>query len=302
MNISGWSLRDQSLNFFWDAKKSTWKQDKNMFPDGTIIPSGGHITFYLDNPKKYPLNQPSEREYFKWAFGDGKSQLANAYVNGLRINGDGVMLLDSNGNIRRTFITPCGTSSVGFAECAPPKWFTDLATPTNEQIIPIPVALNRVANTTYNPVVKLVSGSIQYLDDSRKYVPLSTNGKFVDSGISSIKVDGSLALDTVLGFSTSRSGEILKNSRVPIADKTGTKRTKIYTRVASGFNSFPLVVGMTTQQAIEVLSAAGFKAVSSNVGPSVGGAPGTVASLAVDGSEPGTRHLLTSTIVLTVHP
>jgi endonuclease YncB( thermonuclease family) len=302
MDISGWSLRDQSLNFFWDAKKSTWKQDKNKFPSGTIIPARGHITFYLDNPKKYPLNKTNEREYFKWDFGDGKAQLANAYVNGSRISGEGLMLLDSKGNIRRTFITPCGTSIGGFAECTPPNWFTALATPTNEQIIPVPVALNRVANSTYNPVVKLVSGSIQYLNDSRKYVPLSTNGKFTDGGVSATTIDGNFAQGTVLGFSTSRSGELLTNIRVPIADRTGTKRTKIYTRVASGFNTLPLVVGMTTQQAIEALSAAGFTAVSSSVGQSVAGVPGTVASLTVDGLEPATRHLLTSTIVLTVHP
>jgi endonuclease YncB( thermonuclease family) len=302
MDISGWSLRDQSLNFFWDAKKSTWKQDKNEFPEGTIIPAGGHVTFYMDNPKKYPLNKASEREYFKWAFGDGGALLANAYVNNARISGEGVMLLDSKGNIRRTFITPCGSSSEGFAECVPPKWFTKLATPTDEQIIPVPIALNRVANTTYNPVVKLVSGSIQYLDDSGTYVPLSTNGKFIDAGVSSEEIDGKYTANKVLGFSTSRSGELLKNSRVPIADKTGTKRTKVYTRVASGFNALPSVIGMTAKQATDALAGAGFKTVTSVVGPSAGEARGTVASLTVDSSAPKTRHALTSTIVLTVHP
>jgi hypothetical protein len=133
-------------------------------------------------------------------------------------------------------------------------------------------------------------------------VPLSTNGKFIDAGISSEKIDGKYAANKVLGFSTSRSGELLKNSRVPIADKTGTKRTKVYTRVASGFNALPSVIGMTAKQATDTLAGAGFKTVTSVVGPSAGEARGTVASLTVDGSAPKTRHALTSKIVLTVHP
>jgi len=59
---------------------------------------------------------------------------------------------------------------------------------------------------------------------------------------------------------------------------------------------------MTTQQAIDTLAAAGFRTVTSTVGPSAGGVPGTVASLTVDAAAPGARHLLTSTIVLTIHP
>ena len=159
MDISGWGLRDQSLNFFWDAKKNAWHQKDNHFPAKTIIPAGGHLTFYLDNPKKHKLSTTTEREYFKWGFGDGLPQLANTYVGSTKISGDGVYLLDPKGNVRNTFINPCGSTATGFAACTPPSWFTSLATPTQTQIIPVPIALNRVANTTYNPIVKLAGSS-----------------------------------------------------------------------------------------------------------------------------------------------
>jgi len=296
MDISGWSLRDQSLNFFWDANNSVWKQDKNEFPKGTIIPAGGHITFYLDNPKNYPLNKSTEREYFTWAFGDRKAQLSNSYVKPPKINGEGVYLLDTKGNVRRSFITPCGTSEAGFAACTPPSWFKTLATVTATQIIPVPVALNRVANTTYNPIVKLTSGHVRYVDDQGNNVPIATDDKFIDGGVSETKLDGKQVANTVLGFSTSRTGAILTNSRVAIADKTGTKRTTIYTRVASGFNTVPDLDGLTQVQAETALIAAGFKLGTVTEVPD-----GTLGAIAVDSQSLVGRQAVGLSVNVSIH-
>jgi endonuclease YncB( thermonuclease family) len=296
MDISGWSLRDQSLNFFWDAQNSVWKQDRNKFPKGTVIPAGGYITFYLDNPKNYPLNKSTEREYFTWAFGDGKSQLSNSYVKPPKINGEGVYLLDTKGNVRRSFITPCGTSKSGFAACTAPTWFKALVTETATQIIPVPVALNRVANTIYNPIVKLTRGKIRYVDDQGDNVSIATGGKFIDGGVSETKIDGKQAADTVLGFSTSRNGTILTNSRVAIADKTGTTRTTIYTRVASGFNTVPNLDGLTQAQAETALTAAGFKLGTVTEVPD-----GTLGAIAVDSQSLVGRQAVRLSIDVSIH-
>ena len=296
MDISGWSLRDQSLNFFWDAKNSVWKQDKNKFPNGTVIPAGGHITFYLDNPKKYVLDKSTEREYFTWAFGDRKSQLSNAYMQPPKINGEGVYLLDAKGNVRRSFITPCENNKTEITGCTPPPWFKKLTTETAKQIIPVPVALNRVANTVYNPIVKLASGHIRYVDEYGKNVPVATDGKFIDGGVSKTKLDGYQAANTVLGFSTSRNGPILKNNRVAIADKTGTNRTTIYTRVASGFNIVPNLDGLTKTQAKKVLASAGFKLGTVTEVPD-----GTLGAIAVDSQSLVGRQAVGLAVNVSIH-
>ena len=260
IDIGGWSLRNKTLNFFWDADSDRWYQTTNKFPAGTVIPAQGQLTVYLDNPDNFPINNTIEREYFTWPFGHGGAQLANAYVSGARINGDGLHLLDPNGNIRASYVNVCGSVAGGWAECAKPDWVTSLQTPTSSQIIPIPVALNKVANSTrdtYNPVVTIAANTST---DSLR-TTLQGQRFTVAAGVGD-PIDSPLAAGTPVGVSTSSNGTNLAGGRIPIADDLGTTRTQLWIRLASGYNTVPSVVGMTASAARAALSAAGFTGTS----------------------------------------
>jgi hypothetical protein len=209
-------------------------------------------------------------------------------------------LQDPNGNIRNSMTNPCTSAAM----CETPAWVTEIISSTRAgQIIPIPVALNKVANDTrdrYNPVVSIASGATA----TATKTALTTAGFTAADGAATI--DSALPLGRAVAITRSatyNAAENLNGTRVAIADVTGRERTSLFVHAASGYNAFPsTLVGMTTQQAIDTLAAAGFTAVTSTAGAGSGGVAGTVASLTVGGSAPSTRHLLTSSIVLTIHP
>ena len=188
--------------------------------------------------------------------------------------------------------------------CETPAWAAEIISSTRAgQIIPIPVALNKVANDTrdrYNPVVSIATSATA----TATKTALTTAGFTAADG--SATIDSALPLGRTVAITLSatyNAAENLNGTRVPIADLTGRDRTSLFVHAASGSNAFPsTLAGMTTQQSIDTLAAAGFTAVTSTAGASVGGVAGTVASLTVGGSAPSTRHLLTSSIVLTIHP
>ena len=153
-----------------------------------------------------------------------------------------------------------------------------------------------MANNIYNPIVKLTRGSIRYVDDQGDNISVATDGKFIDGGVSETKIDGKQAANTVLGFSTSRTGTILTNSRVAIADKTGTKRTTIYTRVASGFNTVPDLDGLTQAQAETALTAAGFKLGTITEVPD-----GTLGAIVVDSQSLVGRQAVGLSVNISIH-
>jgi endonuclease YncB( thermonuclease family) len=270
MDISGWSLRNKTLNFFWDASTERWHQNDNKFPAGTVIPAGGQLTVYLDNPSGYGLNT-YEREYFTWGFGSGGAQLANSYVSGARINGDGLHLLDPNGNIRASYVNVCGSVAGGWTECAKPEWVTSLQTANSSQIIPLPVALNKVANSTrdtYNPVVTIASGA------TTSTLRTALSARYTVSAGVGDAIDSAIAAGTPIGVSTSANGANLVGSRIAIADDLGTTRTTVWIREASGQNTLPDLDGMTEAAARAAITAAGF--VVGTVATESGVAVGTV--------------------------
>lgn len=298
MDLTGWSLRDNSLNFFWSDANS-WMQGLNKFGSMVLQP-GEHRIIYLDNPAGYPLSS-TEYEYFNWSRNAPGAQLTNGSVGASfsahYINGDGLYLQDPSGNIRNSMTNPCTSAAM----CTTPAWVTEIISSTRAgQIIPIPIALNKVANDTrdrYNPVVSIASGATS----STLRTTLTNQGFTVNASIGDA-IDSALVAGTPVGISTSVNGTNLIGTRVAIADLAGTTRTTVWIREASGSNAFPSVVGMPTQQAIDTLATAGFRTVTSATGASVGGVAGTVASLTVNGAAPGARHALNSTIVLTIHP
>jgi endonuclease YncB( thermonuclease family) len=300
MDLTNWSLRNNSLNFFWSSSRS-WMQGQNKF-GSMILQPGEHRIVYLDNPDNYELSG-SEYRYFNWGHSPG-AQITNGSVSASfspnYAHGEGIYLQDPRGNIRNSMINPCSSSAM----CETPAWAAEIISSTRAgQIIPIPVALNKVANDTrdrYNPVVSIASGALATATKSA----LTTAGFTASDGAATI--DSALPIGQTVAITRSatyNASENINGVRIPIADVTGTARTTLYIHAASGSNAFPTtLVGMTTQQAIDTLAAAGFRTVSSITGSPAGGTAGTVASLTVGGSAPGARHLLTSAIVLTIHP
>jgi endonuclease YncB( thermonuclease family) len=295
MDLSNWMLRDNSLNFFWNSETGDWMQRQNKFSSFTI-PANGHRIVYLDNPRGYELSA-TEYEYFNWSRNAPGAQLTNGSISGNYANGDGLYLQDPNGNIRVSMTNPCNSAAM----CPTPDWVTEIISSTRAgQIIPIPVALNKVKNSTrdiYNPILSIASGA----NTGSVRTALVAKGFLVNASVGDV-LDSALVAGTPVGISTSANGTNLVGSRLGIANLAGTDPTTVWIREASGYNAIPAVVGMPTQQAIDTLAAAGFRTVTSTPGPGAGGAAGTVASLTVDGAAPGARHLLGSTIVLTVHP
>jgi hypothetical protein len=276
-------------------------QGQNKF-GSMILQPGEHRIVYLDNPDNYELSG-SEYRYFNWGHSPG-AQITNGSVSASfspnYAHGEGIYLQDPRGNIRNSMINPCSSSAM----CETPAWAAEIISSTRAgQIIPIPVALNKVANDTrdrYNPVVSIASGALATATKSA----LTTAGFTASDGAATI--DSALPIGQTVAITRSatyNASENINGVRIPIADVTGTARTTLYIHAASGSNAFPTtLVGMTTQQAIDTLAAAGFRTVSSITGSPAGGTAGTVASLTVGGSAPGARHLLTSAIVLTIHP
>ena len=252
MDISNWSLRDNSLNFFYNTKTHKWMEKQNHFAAGTKIAPGKHLIVYLDNPSKYPLG-PDEYEYFNWSRESLPGQLTNPSINGNYANGDGLYLQDKYGNMRNSITIPCTSSDM----CGEPQWVTDIKAKAG-QIIPIPVALNKVANVTrdtYNPIVSIVSGDA--LADTKSYLDrlgfVGATGKTCDSNLDA-------GLSIAISATNSCTGTNLAGKRVGIADLTGRIRTTLYVNKASGKNAVPNVVGLTETVAIATLAAAGFEA------------------------------------------
>jgi endonuclease YncB( thermonuclease family) len=295
MDLTNWMLRDNSLNFFWNSDNGDWMQRQNKF-GSMVIPAGEHRIIYLDNPARYELSA-TEYEYFNWSRNTPGAQLTNPYISGNYINGDGIYLQDPRGNIRASMTNPCTSS----AACPTPDWVTEIISSTRAgQIIPIPVALNKVKNSTrdiYNPVLSIASNA----NTGAVRTALTAQGFLVNATVGD-PIDSPRIAGTPVGISTSTNGANLVGSRLGIANLAGTAQTTVWIREASGYNAIPAIVGMPTQQAIDTLTAAGFGTVATTPGASVGGVTGTVASLTVDGAAPGARHLLNSTIVLTLHP
>ena len=262
MDLTYWSLRDNSLNFFW-SDSNGWMQGLNKFGSMVLQP-GEHRIIYLDNPDGYSLST-TEYEYFNWTRNTPGAQLTNGSISASfspnYANGDGLYLQDPLGNIRTSMTNPCTSSAM----CETPAWVTEIISATRTgQIIPIPVALNKVTNTTrdlYNPRVELVSGAPKYVSEYntdgsvKTYVDLA-NKYSVQTGTA---IDSPQAAGTVLDLSLTTNGASILNTRVPIADALGRTQTIIYKRLASGSNTVPtLTVGMTEVDARTAIIAAGF--------------------------------------------
>jgi hypothetical protein len=261
MDLTNWILRDNSLNFFW-SDSNGWMQGLNKFGSMVLQP-GEHRIIYLDNPDGYALSA-TEYEYFNWTRNTPGAQLTNGSIGGVSpnyANGDGLYLHDPLGNIRASMTNPCTSSAM----CATPAWVTEIISSTRAgQIIPIPVALNKVTNSTrdlYNPRVELVSGVAKYVSEYntdgsvKTYVDLA-NKYAVQTGTA---IDSPRAAGTVLDLSLTTNGASVLNTRVPIADALGRTQTIIFQRLASGSNSVPtLTVGMSEADARAAIIAAGF--------------------------------------------
>jgi hypothetical protein len=273
MDLTNWMLRDNSLNFFWSDSNS-WMQSLNKFGSMVLAP-GEHKIIYLDNPTGYPLSS-SEYEYFNWSRSAPGAQLTNGSIGGLvspnYINGDGLYLQDPLGNIRNLMTNPCTSAAM----CETPAWVTEIISSTRAgQLIPIPVALNKVRNEyihptdpsknvpgrdSYNPKVTIVSGVGKYIsvyntDGSAKtYVDLA-NKFTMQTGVA---MDSAKPLGTLVDLSLTNNGTSVLNTRVAIADLLGQTKTVLYQRLASGNNVMPNVVGLTSVAARAALVTAGF--------------------------------------------
>lgn len=284
MDLTGWSLRDNSLNFFWDSANSVWMQGSNKF-GALILRPGEHKIVYLDNPDGYPLS-PTEYEYFNWSRNAPGAQLTNGSINGAYANGDGIYLQDPSGNMRASMTNPCTSASM----CTTPAWVSDIISSTRTgQIIPIPVALNKVMNSTrdtYNPIVSIASGA-----STANLRTTFTAQRFTVNASVGTPIDSALALGKPVGVSTTADGANLVGTRIAIADLTGTIRTTLWIREASGYNTMPNVVNMTASAARTAVVAAGF------TGTTVTGDDAAIVT--VQSIPAGTRTLLGTQVTLT---
>lgn len=262
MDLTNWSLRDNSLNFFWSDSNS-WMQDLNKFGPMILKPNE-HRIVYLDNPDNYEISA-TEYRYFNWGYSPG-AQLTNGSIGGSLgpnyANGDGVYLQDPLGNIRASMTNPCSSAAM----CDTPQWVTDLTSKTRDgQIIPIPVALNKVRNDyihptdptlnvpgrdTYNPVVTI--DSTKTFEENK--LLLEAKGFIVVEG----PAVPSAAATTHAAQITNNAGTVVTNIRVPIADNTGKIRTTIKLHRGNGSNLVPNVANQTASAACLALVAAKF--------------------------------------------
>jgi endonuclease YncB( thermonuclease family) len=255
MDLTNWSLRDNSLNFFWSSSRG-WMQGLNKF--GSFeLQSGEHRIVYLDNPDNYPLSA-SEYRYFNWGHSPG-AQLTNGSVSASfspnYANGDGIYLQDTYGNIRASMTNPCTSSAM----CETPAWVNEILSSSRPgQIIPVPVALNKVANSTrdiYNPVVSIASGALA----------TATKAALTTAGFTAVDgnaFDSPLAAGTTLAVTdagTFTGSNSIVGQRRAIADLPGTTRTTLYVHAASGSNTLPDLDGMTEADARIATTNAGFR-------------------------------------------
>ena len=248
MNLSGWALRDNSLNFFWDSSNGKWMQSQNKFGTMSLAP-GEYRIIYLDNPKKYPLST-TEYEYFNWTRNTPGYQLTNASIrtssNPNYANGDGIYLLDPKGNIRTSMTNPCTSASM----CPTPAWVTEILSRAG-QIIPIPVALSKVANSTrdiYNPVVSIDSSKTF----EQNQALLQAKGFTVTEGAAV----ASTVASTHAAQITTADGAIVTNARVGIAGLSGRDKTTIYLHRGNGSVAVPSVVNQAASAACSAVTAA----------------------------------------------
>jgi endonuclease YncB( thermonuclease family) len=248
MDLTNWSLRDNSLNFFWSSENS-WMQSLNKFGSMVLQP-GEHRIIYLDNPAGYSLSS-TEYEYFNWTRNTPGAQLTNGSVTATYANGDGVYLQDPLGNIRNSMTNPCTSAAM----CTTPQWVTDIISSSRAgQIIPIPVALNKVRDTSkdfYNPVVSLTAGA----------TAVATKAALTSAGFTAADgtpIDSALAAGIALVVSDTESGTNIAGLRRGIADLAGTTRTTLYVQATSGFNTVPTLTGLTEADARAAIVAAGF--------------------------------------------
>jgi hypothetical protein len=248
INLKGWALRDNSLNFFWNSSNGKWMQSLNKFGTMTLAP-GEHKIIYLDNPNKYPLST-NEYEYFNWSRNTPGHQLTNGSVrtssNPNYANGDGIYLLDPKGNIRNSMTNPCTSSAM----CATPAWVTEIISRAG-QIIPIPVALNKVANSTrdlYNPVVSI--------DPTKTFAQnkalLQAKGFTVTDGAAI----ASTVASTHAAQITTADGKVVTNTRVGIAGLSGRDKTTIYLHPGNGSVAVPTVTNQAASAACNAVIAA----------------------------------------------
>jgi endonuclease YncB( thermonuclease family) len=268
MDLTNWSLRDNSLNFFWSDSNS-WMQDLNKFGP-MILKPGEHRIVYLDNPptEGYPNGYPlsaTEYRYFNWGHSPGP-QLTNGSVSASfspnYANGDGVYLQDPLGNIRASMTNPCNSAAM----CDTPQWVTDIISRTRaEQIIPIPVALNKVRNEYIHPTDP--SKNIPGRDTYNPVVSIDTTKTFEENMLlleakGFTVVEGaavaSVAATTHAAQITNADGIVVTNLRVPIADLTGKTRTTIKLHRGNGSNLVPDVTNQTASAACIALIAAKF--------------------------------------------
>ena len=252
MDLTGWSLRDNSLNFFWNSENGAWMQGLNKFGSLVLNP-GEHRIIYLDNPNGYPLSS-TEYEYFNWVRNTPGAQLTNPSINGNYANGDGIYLQDPYGNMRASITNPCTSSAL----CLVPQWVADITSNTRlDQIIPIPVALYKVADATrdrYNPIVSLPSGTTA----AALKTSLTTAGFTVLDGNSynSPFAKGFAVAVTDLGIFDGVNSVV--GLRRAIADLLGKTRTTLYVHAATGNNTVPTLIGLTEADATAAVIAAGF--------------------------------------------
>ena len=162
--------------------------------------------------------------------------------------------------------------------CETPAWAAEIISSTRAgQIIPIPVALNKVANDTrdrYNPVVSIASGALA----TATKTALTTAGFTAVDGNA---YDSPLAIGTALAITdagTYTGTNSVVGQRRAIADLAGTTRTTLYVHAASGNNTVPTLVGMTDAAARAAVIAAGFT-VGTVTQTTVAGAAGVVSQV-----------------------
>ena len=248
MDLTNWSLRDNSLNFFWSSENG-WMQSLNKFGSMVLQP-GEHRIIYLDNPTGYSLSN-TEYEYFNWTRNTPGAQLTSGTVSADYANGDGVYLQDALGNIRNSMTNPCTSTAI----CVTPQWVTEIISSSRVgQIIPIPVALNKVTDTgknTYNPTVLLAPGA----------TAVAVKAALTSAGFTAADgtpIDSALAAGIALAISDTVAGVNISGLRRGIADLAGTTRTTLYVQATSGFNTVPTLTGLTDSQARAAILAAGF--------------------------------------------
>jgi endonuclease YncB( thermonuclease family) len=256
MDISGWSLRDGSLDFFSGARTPgarRWEFNKSKFLAGTFIPANGNLVVYISNPNGYTLTS-GEVSYFRkdWRM-PVASQISNGYIsrsNPENVSGDGVYLLDKFGNVKASMLSICSTTVV---TCDRPTWMNEVTTASASRIIPWPITLSMVANATkntYKPTVYLgstVASTISGLTAKHFLASIGTT------------VDGPSAAGTPVEIRVAGTSKNVAGTRVPIAVLPANNQyTALTVHAASGYNLVPDIANLAEADAVKKLADAGF--------------------------------------------